>query len=173
MEVNFTLDPLSKSAFDKKINDLLAKAEGNIPCEASPDLPYMDHAPDVHRWHDFEFTIWNIAEEIRLLSLESKTALNKSHLDRIIDICLNKKARRVRQSFVMLLGKTKYRNYSGVLAPLLDDEDVNGHVIDTLYKMRAAGYATMITPFLNHKQTWIRNAAKKYVQKFSESSFKD
>ena len=167
------MDHLSKPEFDKKINSLLSKAEENIPCEVLPDLPYMKNMPDVHGWHDFEFTVWNVAEEIRQLSLASKKTFNKSQLDRIIDICLNPKTKRGRQSFVMLLGKTKYRDCAGALIPLLDDEDVNGHVIDTLYKMRAAGYTALITPFLNHPQTWIRNAAEKYIQKYEKSDFTD
>jgi hypothetical protein len=69
----------------------------------------------------------------------------------------------------MLLGKTKYCEYANALVPLLQDDDVNGHVIDTLYKMRANGYVELITPFLKHRQTWIRNIAKKYVQKFEDS----
>ena len=69
----------------------------------------------------------------------------------------------------MLLGKVKYREYANELISLLQDDDVNGHVIDTLYKMRADSYVALIAPFLTHKQTWIRNTAKKYVQKFEGS----
>lgn len=163
------VDSMKRPEFDYQVDMLLAKAEHTIPREVPPDLPSTKNTSGVPAWHDFEFTIWNTAEEIRQLSSASKKTFHKGQLDRIVGICLNPNAKRGRQSFVMLLGKTKYCDYSSSLIALLDDEDVNGHVIDTLYKMRAAGYAALIAPFLNHRQTWIRNAAKKYVQKFESS----
>ena len=70
---------------------------------------------------------------------------------------------------MMLLGKVKYREQAQALISLLEDEDVDGQVIDTLYKMRANGYVSLMTPFLKHKKMWIRNIAKKYVQKFGSA----
>ena len=66
----------------------------------------------------------------------------------------------------MLLGRKMYCSYAERLVSLIHDEDVDGHVIDTLYKMHAENYVELITPFLHHKRTWIRNIAKKYIQKF-------
>ena len=160
---------LNRAEFDKEINNLLSKAEENIPVEILPDLPFMKSVPDVHEWHDFEHKIWNTGEKIRQLASASQMAFNRDQIDRILNIGLNNRAKRGRQSFVMLLGKVKYREYSDALIPLLQDDDVSGHVIDTLYKMRVNSYVALITPFLNHKQTWIRNTAKKYVQKFENS----
>lgn len=161
---------LSRMAFDKEVDNLLATAEATIPGEILPDLPYMKNTPDVHEWYDFEHKIWNIAEEIRQLVFISKKTFNDNQIDRILTICMDKRAKRGRQSFVMLLGRKKYCDYAEVLIPLLNDGDVDGHIIDTLYKMQVSGYVMLITPFLNHKRTWIRNTAKKYVQKFKETS---
>lgn len=155
-----------RAALNSEINDLLAETEATIPREMATDLPYMKQFPDVHEWHDFEFKIWDMGEKIRQVVFRSKAYFNSDQIDRIVHICLDKRAKRGRQSFVMLLGKVKYREQAHALIPLLEDEDVNGHVIDTLYKMRANGYASLIAAFLTHKQTWIRNTAKKYVQKF-------
>lgn len=169
-EVHFTVGSLGRAKFDEEMDRLLFKAESSIPSEVLPDLPCMKNTPDVPAWHDFEFAVWNAAEEIRQLVFDSKKTFHKDQTDRILSICLNKRAKRGRQSFVMLLGKTKYCDYAGALVPLLEDDDVNGHVIETLYKMRARGYAALISPFLTHKQTWIRNAAKKYIRRFAESN---
>ena len=155
-----------QAALNSEINDLLAETEATIPREMATDLPYMKQFPDVHEWHDFELKIWDMGEKIRQLIFSSKATFDQGQIRRIVDICLDKRAKRGRQSFVMLLGKAKYCEYAHALIPLLEDEDVNGHVIDTLYKMRANGYVSLITPFLKHKRTWIRNTAKKYVQKF-------
>ncbi|MBQ4282309.1 MAG: hypothetical protein IJB96_00080 [Lachnospira sp.] len=157
--------------FDKEIEGLLSKAEENIPNEILPDLPYMKSVSDVHEWYDFEHKLWDTGEEIRQVVFSSKKAFSNNQIDRILNICLDVRAKRGRQSFVMLLGQTKYCDYSSVLIPLLQDEDVNGHVIDTLYKMRANSYVALVTPFLDHKQTWIRNTAKKYVLKFTDSDY--
>lgn len=156
-------------ALDYEINNLLSETETNIPHEMFADLPYMKQFHGIYEWHDFEHKIWNTGEKIRQLISVKHTAFNCDQINRILNICLDKRARRGRQSFVMLLGKTKYCEYANALVPLLQDDDVNGHVIDTLYKMRANGYVALITPFLKHKQTWIRNIAKKYVQKFKDS----
>lgn len=159
----------NRTEFDKEIDCLLSRAEETIPNEVLPDLPFTKDFPNIPQWHDFEHKLWAIGEEIRQVSVASKKAFNKHQIDRIVHICLDKKAKRGRQSFLMLMGKTKYCDCANVLVPLLSDDDVNGHVIDTLYKMRAKDYVALITPFLNHQQTWIRNAAKKYVRKFEKT----
>ena len=173
VEVRAAVDFFSRSKFDEEVDRLLSKAESSIPCETLPDLPYMENAPGVPAWYGFEFEVWNAGEEIRQLVFASKKRFHKNQTDRILAVCLNKNAGRGRQSFVMLLGQRKYCDCAGVLIPLLDDADVNGHVIEAVYKMRAKGYTAMIAPFLNHKQAWIRNAAKKYVQRFAESESAD
>ena len=157
---------MDRKAFDSDINNLLTRAEALIPEENLPDLPYMDLAPDVHDWYEFEHKLWEIGEEIRQFISENKNKLNKNQIDRIVSICLDKKAKRGRQSFVMLLGKKIYNSYADMIVTVLNDDDVDGQVIDTLYKMGAKEYVEQIEPFLTHNRTWIRNEAKRYVQKY-------
>ena len=121
---------------------------------------------DVHDWYMFEHEIWGIGEEIRQLTVKYKKKFTKEQVERIINVCLDKRAKRGRQSFVLLLGKKVYQKYSDKIAPLLDSDDIDGHVIDTLYKMQAGQYVDLIRPFMNHKRTWIKNTAKRYVQKY-------
>ncbi len=157
---------MDREFFDRELDLLLTKAEDMIPDENLPDLPFMESVPDVHDWYPFEHELWGIGEEIRQLILEGKKAPKQSQIERIMNICLDERAKRGRQSFVLLLGKKVYQKYSDKLAPLLNSDDVDGHVIDTLYKMQAGEYVDLILPFMNHKRTWIKNAAKRYVQKF-------
>ena len=157
---------MDRKAFDSELNNFLTRAEALIPKENLLDLPYMDLAPDVHDWYEFEHSLWEIGEEIRQFLSENKNKPNKNQIDRIVSICLDKKAKRGRQSFVMLLGKKIYNSYADMIVTVLNDDDVDGQVIDTLYKMGAKEYVEQIEPFLTHNRTWIRNEAKRYVQKY-------
>ncbi|MBQ8519774.1 MAG: hypothetical protein IJ455_09275 [Agathobacter sp.] len=155
-----------RKEFDRELEDLIKKAEGLIPDELLPDLPYMEMAPDVHDWYMFEHELWGVGEEIRQFLSKKKKSPNKLQIDRIVNICLDKRAKRGRQSFVLLLGRKQYTNYASKIATILNDADVDGQVINTLYKMQAGQYVELMKPFLNHKQTWIRNEAKRFIQKF-------
>lgn len=68
----------------------------------------------------------------------------------------------------MLLGRKSYADCADRIVTILEDEDVDGQVISTLYKMQAGQYVELIKPFLNHKRTWIKNEAKRYIQKFGD-----
>lgn len=157
---------MDRKVFDNELDTLLTRAEALIPEENLPDLPFMDLAPDVHDWYMFEHELWEVGEDIRQFLLENKNKLNVSQIERIVKICLDKKAKRGRQSFVMLLGKKIYNSYADMIVTVLNDDDVDGQVIDTLYKMGAKEYVEQIEPFLTHNRTWIRNEAKRYVQKY-------
>lgn len=158
----------NRELFDCEFDILLKKAEEKIPDANLPDLPYMKEAPDVHEWYMFEHEIWNIGEEIRQLVVKHKKKFTQEQIERIIDICLDKRAKRGRQSFIMLLNKKAYSEYSERIIALFEDDDVDGHVIYTVYRMQAGQYVELIKPFLNHKRTWIKNEAKKYIQKYEK-----
>ncbi|MBQ7302375.1 MAG: hypothetical protein IJW89_02195 [Clostridia bacterium] len=153
--------------FDNQFNKILSEAESLIPNEALPDLPFMPEAPDVHDYYRFELDLWDKGEEIRQLIFNSKKKPNHEQIKRICSICINPFAKRGRQSFVMLLGKKCYAEYAPLIAPFLSDDDINGHVADTLYKMGTPDYISQIHPLVEHKRTWIRNIAKKYINKYS------
>ena len=157
---------LKRHRFDEELDRLLGKAEEIIPAEILPNLPAMECAPDVSDWYEFEGDLWKIGEEIRQCVGEYGLVFNNDQVRRIIKLCLDKRAKRGRQSFVMLLGRKVYHEYADEIIALLNDEDVDGQVIDTVCKMQAGQYVDWIKPFLNHRRTWIRNAAKKYVKKF-------
>ncbi len=157
---------MDRKAFDSELNNFLTRAEALIPEDNLPDLPFMDLAPDVHNWYEFEHKIWEVGEEIRQFLYKNKNKLNENQINRIVSICLDKKAKRGRQSFVMLLGKKIYSGYADKIVTVLNDDDVDGQVIDTLYKMGVKDYVIQIEPFLAHNRTWIRNEAKRYIQKY-------
>ena len=157
---------MTRTEFDAGIDSFLLSAEHLIPQEKLPDLPFMELAPDVHDWYDFEHTLWGIGEDIRQLILSERKDLNVDQTDRVCRICADTKAKRGRQSFVMLLGKKKFLPCAEQMAALLPDEDIDGHIISTLYKMGASQFIECIKPYTNHPITWIRNEAKRYIQKY-------
>ena len=70
------------------------------------------------------------------------------------------------------LGKLKSEKALPVLLSLLDDEDVNGHVVTALGYYRKPDLIKHIEPFLNHEKTWIRNAAKATIRKIEKVNMK-
>ena len=158
----------NRELFNSEFDDLIRKVEEKIPETNLPDLPYMKEAPDVHDWYMFEHEIWAIGEEIRQLTVKYKIKFSDEQIDIIINICLDERVKRGRQSFVMLLNKKAYSKHSKRIISLLEDDDVDGHVIYTIYRMQAGEYVEEIKPFVNHKRTWIRNEAKRYIQKYEK-----
>ncbi len=155
----------ARTLFDEELDKLLKSAEDRIPDEVLPDLPFMEFADDVHDWYDFEHEIWEIGEDVRQLTLGHNKKFTPLQAERILRICEDERVKRGRQSFVLLLGKKRYSEYADRIAPLLSSDDVDGQVIDTLYKMGAFGYADEVRTFLNHNRTWIKNSAKRYLEK--------
>ena len=99
---------MKRDEFDSQLNSLLLSAEKLIPENDLPDLPYMELAPTVHDWYDFEHELWEIGENIRQLILTEKKDLSSEQADQVCKICENVKAKRGRQNFVMLLGKKRF-----------------------------------------------------------------
>ena len=158
---------MNRAEFDARIDNVLLHAERLIPKENLPDLPYMELAPTVHDRYDFEHELWDLGETVRQLILSERKELNAEQADRICKICESIKAKRGRQSFVMLLGKKRFLTYADRMANILPDDDIDGHIIGTLYKMGASQYVELIKPYAEHRITWIKNEAKRYIQKYN------
>lgn len=149
-----------------KIIDLITMAKDLTPDILEKDLNPIDGFPDVPNWHHYEHKIWAIGEQIRQIIYSEKSLKKDKELNNlIIEFCLNKNSKRGRQPFVLLLGYKHLSEYAPKLISLINDEYVNGHVIDTIYKMQAKGYEKEIRPFATHKITWIRKTAIKYLEK--------
>lgn len=160
-------EKMNRKEFDSAINSLLENAEQKIPEEDLPALPPMELCSDVPDWYDFESELWEIGENMRQIICSERKDLNHEQAERVCLICLNRNAKRGRQSFVMLLGKKRFNEYADRLADLLSDDDVNGHVLDSIYKMGAPQYCKEAEPFLTSEHAWIRKTAKRYIEKYS------
>ena len=149
-----------------KVDKLLLAAEKAIPQSLMPDLPRNEYS-DQPEWYGFEDAIWRLGADIQMFLSENKSyLLNDSQIQRIIEISTNANAKRGRQSFIMLLGHKRYSQYSERIVSQIYDSDVEGHVIGTLLKMQSPGYAKIIRPYTDNQFAWIRNKAKKYIEKY-------
>ena len=151
----------------QKILEIIEQADSIIPDKMLPDMPIND-LTDKPGMRSFEYEIWSLGDKIRpLLTREPRLRSDKEVQKGILNICLNKNAKRGRESFVMLMGSVKFSKLAPKVASLIDDPYVFGHAIDTLLKMKQQGYYKNIKPFTESKVTWIRNKAKKYCETYS------
>lgn len=151
-----------------KILSLINETIDLCPLELEKDLKPIDEFPDVTDWHSFEDRIWEIGEEIRQIIHSKKSLRNDEEINNaILNICLNNRAKRGRQSFILLLGYKKLSHFAPKLIKIVDDKFVTGQVIDTICKMQVKGFEKEIEPFTRTKDQWIRKIALKYLKKFS------
>jgi len=151
----------------EQILALIEKAEKAIPSELKADLPPGQYTSGAPEWYDFEYQIWDYGEKIRQLLTENKSLRRDIELQRaFVRVACNSNAKRGRQSFVMLLGYVCCAQFAVDIASQLTDPCVDGHVIDTLTKMRCSDFVEDIKPFTTDKTAWVRKAAKQYIQKY-------
>lgn len=90
---------------------------------------------------------------------------NHKYLSRYIKIIENKSYGTARQMIVLLVGKSKREEVIPVLKSLLNDPDVYGHALDALTNFSGEDIEDIMMQYINHKVTWVRNTAKKYLKK--------
>jgi hypothetical protein len=104
---------------------------------------------------------WSIGDSFSII-------LDKRFIDQYISIISDKKYGTARQMVTIALGKLKSEKALPVLLSLLDDEDVNGHVIMSLGYYKKPELIKYIEPFLTHKKAWIRAQAKSAINKIDK-----
>ena len=88
------------------------------------------------------------------------------------DLVQNKRFGKGREMLVVALGgMRKTPEAVGVLVKLLDDEELTGHAIIGLRKLKAVSAIPEISKYVNHEKTWVRNEAKKAMKELK--SIKD
>ena len=147
------------------------KAKALAPLDVPPDLPPDPTICNVPAWYGFETAAWGIGETLRLsFCASSKLKHDTGAVQAVLGIIQYRNLRRGRESFVMALGFTAAARYAGALAELIGDSDIEGHIVSTLLKMRAPGYAPQVAQLANHKQIWVRRLVKRYIDRYGEPS---
>ena len=146
------------AACERAIN--LAPSEW--PATLSPSKDLLG-APE---WYSFEREAWPIGESIRRTFVKNRKLRRPEIFRRVIQVLECRDLRRGRQSFVTALEFSEAREFASSLVPLLDDPDVAGQVVQTLLKMKAAGYGPFVKPLIHSNAAWIRRLAKRYVERY-------
>jgi hypothetical protein len=147
--------------------ELVQTAEALLPGETLPDLPPAQFTSGEPDWYRFEHEIWRIGEQIRqLLNRNPRLRGDRKLLNAFLRIALDRRAKRGRQSFILLFAYKPCASFAGALIGETDDPGVCGHVIEAMLKMRAPGYVDRIAPFCDHRHAWIRNKAKQYCARY-------
>ncbi|PKV48859.1 hypothetical protein ATE84_0874 [Aquimarina sp. MAR_2010_214] len=158
---------MTKEEAKNTVLDLIEEAKGKTPNTLETDLPVFEEFPDVPSWHDFEYEIWKLGEDIRQILADHKSLRKENSItEKIVDFCLDKNAKRGRESFVMLLWYKHNQKYANRLIGLINDKYVYGHIIEGLNKMQVSGFEKEVLPFVDDKRTWIKKQAKKYLEKY-------
>lgn len=107
---------------------------------------------------------WRIGDVLSYLA-------QRDCLDDIINLFSKREYGSARQMLATPLAKFGKGNQEvvRVLIRSLSDEDVAGHAIVALGKMRAKEARNSIIPFLSHKNSWLRNSARNALKKIEEA----
>lgn len=97
---------------------------------------------------------WAIGNAIEVLA-------NDGIADGMIRLATDRRYGKAREMIVLGLGKLKYPHVTDVLLNLLTDEEVVGHAVMALGKLRARMARSRIESLLNHPKPWVRKEAKK------------
>jgi HEAT repeat protein len=92
-----------------------------------------------------------------------EVVVTPSLLDGIADIVSRKENGTARQMAVLSLAKIRHPRSIAVLIDLLNDDQVAGHAIMALRKLKALEALDHLERFVDHPQAWIRNEAKKAI----------
>lgn len=97
---------------------------------------------------------WAIGNALEVLA-------NDDIADELIGLATNRQYGKAREMVTVGLGKLKHPRVTDVLLDLLADEEVVGHAVMALGKLRAKEARSSIEPLLKHPKPWVRKEAKK------------
>ena len=148
----------------KEIEGQLLLARALIPDRIAERVTEDYIGPSIPRLEPWETQVWDIGEKIRQLLATAPALRRDEALGRqFLEISLDRRARGGRQSFMMLLGFKSFAALAKELTSELADDDVCGHVVWALYRAKVRGQWEQVRLLCDHKRTWIRQEARRYV----------
>lgn len=87
------------------------------------------------------------------------------YLDQYISIIKDKTYGEDRQMVVCLVGKSKKEKVIPILKELLNDDTIEGHVVDALTNFSGEDIVNIMEKYSKCDRIWIRNMAKNYLSK--------
>jgi HEAT repeat protein len=114
-------------------------------------------APD----HSAASLKWTIGDALSVVA-------DDSVFDNLVIIVQNKQHGKAREMIATALGNMNNPRAIDVLIDLLQDEDVAGHALIALGRLKAGKARHYIEPFLNHSKSWIRKEANRALAKIDK-----
>lgn len=106
---------------------------------------------------------WAIGNALDVFADDSVT-------DEMIELATNRDYGRAREMIVLALGKLRDPRVVAVLFVLLKDDDVCGHALAALAKLKPDGARQYVEPLLQHRRPFVRSEAKKALAKIDKAS---
>lgn len=100
---------------------------------------------------------WALANALEVVADDSIFA-------EIVDLVRSKQYGHDREMLALALAKMKTPKAVDVLVDLLADEEVAGHALAALVKLKAKIPRELVEPFLEHPQAWVRKEARKLLE---------
>jgi hypothetical protein len=172
MEINALLkeyEDINREDFITKITDKKLIALINNLCEFWVTTEnYVASSKFSHNiWYSYEYKIWNLGENIRLLLKKRKDIRNSDFLQKEINkIISDKKFGKGREPFALLPGEYKFFSNIETLIKMINDEEIQGHIIISLIKLKVKGLDKEMKVIADTKTGWVSKEAKKYLNKF-------
>ena len=92
-----------------------------------------------------------------------------SVIEQVAELALDKRHGRAREMLALALGNMRTPQAVDVLIELLDDEEVAGHAVMGLGRLKAKRARPHIERFLSHPKAWIRREAKRALAKIDKA----
>ncbi len=92
-----------------------------------------------------------------------------SVFDQIVELVRDKRHGRAREMLALALGNMRNPKAVDILVELLDDEEMAGHAVMGLGKLKAKRAKPHIERFLSHPKAWIRREAKRALAKIDRA----
>ena len=105
---------------------------------------------------------WAIGNALEVLA-------NDEIADGMIKVATDRRYGRAREMVVVGLGKLKDARVTDVLLGLLADDEVVGHAVMALGKLRVVTARSRIERFLDHPKPWVRKEAKKALARIDKA----
>jgi HEAT repeat protein len=105
---------------------------------------------------------WAIGNALEVLA-------NDEIADGMIKLATDRRFGRAREMVVVGLGKLKDARVADVLLELLADDEVVGHAVMALGRLRARAARSRIEPLLDHPKAWVRKEAKRALVKIDKA----
>jgi hypothetical protein len=113
---------------------------------------------DAYRTESNEHVKWAIGNALSVVA-------DDGIFDDIVDLVTARQHGRAREMLCFALGNMKNPRAHDVLMGLLDDDEVAGHAIRPLGKLKVLKARSKIETFTSHPKAWIRREAKRALEK--------